>query len=58
VAGDTASQEQVRESEDAAKRLLYVALSRACQRLVMVTDSEDPSRFEAGLDPEQWDHAL
>lgn len=58
VAGDAASQEQVRESEDAAKRLLYVALSRACQRLVMITDSEDPSRFEREFDQEQWDHAL
>ncbi len=58
VIGNTASQEQAQESEDAAKRLLYVALSRACQRLVMITDDQDPTRFEREFDQEQWDHAL
>jgi superfamily I DNA/RNA helicase/mRNA-degrading endonuclease RelE of RelBE toxin-antitoxin system len=46
------------EAEDAGKRLLYVALSRACQRLVMVTDEVNPSRFEHMLDPELWEHEL
>lgn len=46
------------EAEDAGKRLLYVALSRACQRLVMVTDEDAPSRYESALDPDQWEHAL
>ncbi|MBS0536987.1 MAG: DEAD/DEAH box helicase [Proteobacteria bacterium] len=56
--GDATMDDSSQEAEDAAKRLLYVALSRACRHLVMITDLDMPSRFERELDPDQWEHAL
>ena len=42
------------EERDATQRLLYVALSRACRHLLMLTDVDDPSGFEELLDRDQW----
>jgi superfamily I DNA/RNA helicase/mRNA-degrading endonuclease RelE of RelBE toxin-antitoxin system len=47
LAKDDKQREQIVDRE---QRLLYVALSRASHRLIMVTGSEDPSPFLAKLD--------
>lgn len=46
------------EERDAKQRLLYVALSRACRHLLMITDVNDPSGFEELIDPDQWSDSL
>lgn len=50
--------DEQQENRDAKQRLLYVALSRACRHLVMITDANDPSGFEDLLDRGQWTTSL
>lgn len=52
------SDEARQEREEGAARLLYVALSRACRSLVMISDADEPSGHEAGLDPGCWEHEI
>lgn len=54
----TQTLEEQEERVDAARRLLYVALSRACRELVMITDLGEPSRFEEQLDRKLWSNTL
>ena len=46
--------DQIQEEHEKAKRLLYVALSRAQSELWMLTDSINPSSLLSSLNTEDW----
>lgn len=52
------SEEHLSEALATERRLLYVALSRACHKLVMIDSSDNPSRFLAELNPADWSDEL
>lgn len=52
------SEEHLSEALATERRLLYVALSRACHTLVMIENSDNPSRYLSELNPSDWSDAL
>ncbi len=48
-------EDQIQEEHEKAKRLLYVALSRASSELWMLTDSRNPSSVLSSLNSQNWE---